>query len=136
MSAEMYGYVEEKLFEAGALDVFKTPIVMKKGRPAVKLSILAKSDEIDLVETIIFKETTAIGTRKYPVVKHKLDRVYETVETDLGPVTVKFAYHKGTLVNWKLEYEMCRKIAVQTGMPLKEVYQILETEIINRKGLK
>lgn len=69
MNPEFYGYIEEKLFDAGALDVFKTPIFMKKGRPGIKLSVLiSEKIEKDILD-IVFEETTSIGVRKYKVEK-------------------------------------------------------------------
>jgi hypothetical protein len=130
MNPEIYGYIEEKLFERGALDVFKTAIWMKKSRPAIKLSILVKEKQERDVLDIIFKETTALGIRKYKVEKIMLQRDFAQVKTHYGVVTVKNSYYQGKLVKYKPEYEDCKKIASEQNIPLakvyREVYKLLE----------
>jgi uncharacterized protein (TIGR00299 family) protein len=130
MNPELYGYVEEKLFERGALDVYKTSIMMKKGRPAVKLSILVdKKNEKNVLE-VIFKETTSLGIRKYKVEKTMLNREFVKVNTQFGEVTVKNSYYQGELVKYKAEYEDCRSLAQKNNMPIakiyKEIYKVIE----------
>jgi uncharacterized protein (DUF111 family) len=136
MSAEMLVYAEEKLFEAGALDVFKTPIIMKKGRPAIKLSVLSTTELLETVKEVLFYETTAIGLRAYAVDKTKLERRYDTIETVFGDVVLKSAYLNGDKVNEKLEYENCKKIARENNIPIKQVYKLIEREIWNREDME
>ncbi len=93
MSSELYSYVEEKLFTAGALDVYKTPIIMKKGRPAVKLSILIRDKDREEILNVLFKETTSGGVREYPVMKHMMKKQYRKVDTKFGVIQVKDFYH-------------------------------------------
>lgn len=126
MSSEWLAYAEEKLFESGALDVYKTPIIMKKGRPAIKLSILVETVYKDKVREVLFKETTAIGMRVYPVEKFELQRTYEMLETRLGPVKIKNTYMNGHCINAKPEYEECKQLAIFNDLPLKEVYMEIE----------
>lgn len=121
MNPEHYEYLEEQLFAAGALDTYKTPIIMKKGRPAVTLSVLVKEADISVIEKIIFQETTAIGLRLYPVIKKMLPRKLIQVGTVYGTVSLKYAYYDG-LIKIKPEYEECKKLALEHGVPLKEVY--------------
>lgn len=121
MSSEHLVYAEERLLEAGALDVYKTPIIMKKGRPAIKLTVLAKSKDLKRLQHVLFSETTSIGMRMYKVEKLKISRVYEFVETEFGPISVKRAFFDGECVNAKPEYEQIRKIAQETGLSIKEV---------------
>lgn len=123
MNPELYGYVEDKLFEVGALDVFKTPIIMKKGRPGVKLSVLVDPKTENKVFDIIFEETTSIGVRKYKVEKTMLDREFSKVKTRYGDITIKKAYYKGKLVKCKPEYEECRAIAKENHIAMNEVYR-------------
>lgn len=128
MNPELYGYVEEKLFEVGALDVFKTPIFMKKGRPAIKLSVLV--DEIwekDVLD-IIFEETTSIGVRKYKVEKIMLNREFSKVKTEYGDITIKKSYYKGELVKYKPEYEECKTIAKEKNISIDKVYKAVYKE--------
>ncbi|NOW88197.1 nickel pincer cofactor biosynthesis protein LarC [Clostridium beijerinckii] len=123
MNPEFYGYIEEKLFDAGALDVFKTPIFMKKGRPGIKLSVLiGEKIEKDILD-IVFEETTSIGVRKYKVEKIMLNREFSKVETQYGEVTIKKSYYKGNLVKYKPEYEECKKIAKENNITMEKVYR-------------
>jgi uncharacterized protein (TIGR00299 family) protein len=123
MNPELYGYVEEKLFEVGALDVFKTPIFMKKGRPGVKLSVLTNEKVEKDVLDAIFEETTSIGVRKYKVEKIMLKRNFLKVKTEYGDITIKKAYYKGKLVKYKPEYEECRIIAKEKNISIDKVYK-------------
>ncbi|KOF57551.1 hypothetical protein AGR56_14470 [Clostridium sp. DMHC 10] len=123
MNPELYGYVEEKLFEVGALDVFKTPIIMKKGRPAIKLSVLVNEKSEDNILDIIFEETTSIGVRKYKVEKTMLHREFSRVKTKYGDITIKKCYYKGRLIKYKPEYEECRSVARENGITIAEVYR-------------
>jgi len=123
MNPEIFGYIEEKLFEKGALDVFKTAIWMKKSRPAIKLSILVKEQqEIDVLD-VIFRETTVLGIRKHKVEKIMLQRDFAQVKTQYGEVTVKNAYYQGEIIKYKPEYEDCKKIAKEKNIPLAKVYR-------------
>ncbi|MDD7792840.1 nickel pincer cofactor biosynthesis protein LarC [Clostridium sp. 'White wine YQ'] len=123
MNPELYGYIEEKLFEIGALDVYKTPIFMKKGRPAIKLSILVNNNCEKEVLDVIFKESTSIGVRKYKVEKIMLTREFSKVKTKYGEVTIKSSFYKGELVKYKAEYEDCRNIAIENNIPIEKVYK-------------
>ncbi len=130
MNPEFYEYVEEKLFEIGALDVFKTPIFMKKGRPGVKLSVLiTEKIEQDVLE-IIFKETTSIGVRKYKVEKIILSREFSKVKTQYGDITIKKSYYEGKLVKYKPEYEECKSIAKEKNVTLDSVYKEVYKETL------
>lgn len=122
MDSEFYEHVMEKLFCEGALDVYLTNIMMKKNRPAVKLSVIAKNDDADRLSSIIFEETSTIGVRKYSVERETLERKVITVETGFGDVHVKVAYRDGKPVNYAPEYEDIKKIAQKTGMPIKHIY--------------
>ncbi len=126
MSSEQLVYAERKCLEAGALDVYKTAIMMKKGRPAIKLSLLVRPEKIEAIESVIFHHTTAIGLRKYPVEKNKLDRKYEKVMTPYGEITLKMAYYKGECVNVKAEYEDCYKAAEAHGVSIDTVKKAAE----------
>lgn len=123
MSPEQYGYVEERLFAAGALDVWKSPIVMKKGRLATTLSVLAEAADEQAVLDLLLQETTALGVRKYPVEKIMLDRKFVILDTCYGPISVKQAYYGEKLVKYKPEYEDCRRSAAAHAVPLAFVYR-------------
>jgi uncharacterized protein (TIGR00299 family) protein len=123
MNPELYGHVMDRFFEKGALDVFFTPILMKKGRPAIRLGLLAPiGKEEELVE-ILFRETTAIGIRRTRVLREKLLRKTIHVVTEHGEVPVKISFLNGDVVNRSPEYEACRELARAKGVPLKEIYR-------------
>lgn len=129
MNPELYEYVEEKLFKAGALDVFKTPIYMKKGRPGIKLSILANDKSEDKVLQIIFEDTTSLGIRKYKVNKIMLNRELSKISTEYGDITIKKAYYNGKLVKYKPEYEECKAIAKEKNINIDKVYKAVYKKI-------
>ncbi|AKG34926.1 nickel pincer cofactor biosynthesis protein LarC [Paenibacillus durus] len=127
MNPELYGYVEEQLFAHGASDVFKTPIIMKKGRPAVKLSVLVGAKREKDVLEVIFKETTSLGVRKLPVGKAMLERSFVKHSTRYGEVTIKNSYYEGKLVKYKPEYEDCKRLALANGVPISKIYREIYT---------
>jgi uncharacterized protein (TIGR00299 family) protein len=118
---QIFDYVMERLFKIGALDVWLTPIQMKKNRPAVTLSVLAPVALQEEVEKIIFTETTTIGIRHYAVQRTALDRREETAKTPWGSVRVKISASNGKVCSATPEYDDCRKLAEANGVPLKEV---------------
>ena len=122
-SPEILGYALERLLAEGALDAWFTQIQMKKGRPAVMLSLLCPQDEADKFSRIILQETTAIGIRHYPVSRVALKRRIEERDTKLGKVRFKV-----TDCGEKPEFEDCRRIALESGLPLREVYRRLQNE--------
>ncbi|KGG79869.1 hypothetical protein Y919_09510 [Caloranaerobacter azorensis H53214] len=123
MNPEIYSYIEKKLFDKGALDVFRTPIIMKKGRMAVKLSVLVNEKDIKAIQEVIFRETTSIGIRKYEVEKIMLERDFSKISTNYGEVTVKNSYYKGERIKSKPEYEDCRRLAEENNVPIGEIYR-------------
>ncbi len=118
---QILGYVMERLFGEGALDVFFTPVQMKKNRPATKLSFLSHPDKLDTLCSIVFSETSAIGIRCHEVSRIVMERFSEERETEFGGVRFKIVRHGGLPVRESPEYDDCREIAVRTGMPLSEV---------------
>lgn len=131
MNPEFYEYVQEKLFEAGALDVFKTSISMKKGRPGVKLSVLINEKDEGNILDVIFEETTSIGVRKYKVEKIMLHRDLSKVKTEYGDITIKKSYYKGKLVKYKPEYEECKNIAKEKNVSIDKVYKAVYKQDLN-----
>lgn len=123
MNPEFYSFVSQKLFDSGALDVFKVPIIMKKERPAVLLSVLYKKEDEKNIEKILFTETTTLGIRKQAVERTKLFREIRKVKTQLGEVNVKVAFYEGKEIKYKAEYEDCKKIAIEKNIPISSVYK-------------
>lgn len=127
MNPEIHPHVIGKLLEAGAADAWLTPVVMKKGRPGIVLSVLAQAPLADAITAIIFAETTTIGTRSYGVSRRVLGRAKRTLRTSLGDVTVKVILHGG-IERLVPEFEECRRLAEAHKLPLVQVYRILEAE--------
>ena len=128
MNPELYGYVMERLFLVGARDVWFTPIQMKKGRPAVMLSALSTSQDEDAVVRTILRETSSLGVRVREVRRHEAGREVRGVSTSLGTIDVKVKLISGQAVAVSPEYESCRRIALEKGIPLQEVYRIVTGE--------
>lgn len=113
----------DRLFAAGALDVWITPIHMKKNRPGVLLSCLCAQEMVDDMAGIIFRETSAFGLRLEKVVRLKLDRRFESVSTEWGPVIVKLGLKDGQIVQASPEFSSCREVSEQSGQPLRAIYE-------------
>ncbi len=125
LNPEIYGYLMDKLFEAGALDVYYTPVQMKKNRPGVHLTVLALPGNTGPIQEIIFKETSTLGFRLTEALKIMRPRATEKVQTRWGEVRVKYTPDpKGRLpLHYSPEYEDCMLVARQSGLPLKEIYR-------------
>ncbi len=123
LSGELIGHTTGLLLDAGALDAYTTPIQMKKNRPGVMLSVICGADSIRRMEEIIFRETTTLGVRRWPVSRHKLKRAAHQVDTKWGPVEGKLAYSAENVVSFSPEYESCRQMATDNQVPLKDVYE-------------
>jgi pyridinium-3,5-bisthiocarboxylic acid mononucleotide nickel chelatase len=122
LNPELLPYVVEQLLEAGAHDVWATPIIMKKGRQATTLSVLCELAGRDKLLNIIFRETTTLGVRVTAVTKHALEREWIDLEVDGYTVRVKIGRRDGAVVTIAPEYEDARAAASATGRPLKEIY--------------
>lgn len=123
ISGEMIGYCTTRLWEAGALDVYTTAIQMKKNRPGVKLSVLCRVGEVEPIETILFTETTTLGVRRWMVRRHVLSRQPHRVETPWGRVEGKVGWLTSGSPRFAPEFESCRSIAAEHGVPLQAVYE-------------
>ena len=126
---EIYGYLVEKLFDNGALDVFFTHIQMKKNRPGVKLSIISSMENVERLLDIIFTETSTFGVRFYETKRMKLCIEKRRVKTKYGDVTVKIGIRKNQIMTVSPEYEECKKIATENGIPLKDVYELVKRKV-------
>jgi uncharacterized protein (TIGR00299 family) protein len=124
MNPQIFGAVMDRLFAAGALEVFYTPVQMKKNRPGTLLTVVARPVLRAPMIDVIFRETTTIGLRYYDVDRECLERQTITVETPLGPVRFKVARRGGRVVNAAPEFEDCAKLAAANGVPIKEVQAI------------
>jgi pyridinium-3,5-bisthiocarboxylic acid mononucleotide nickel chelatase len=130
MNPEFYDHISEQLFTSGASDVFLTNVIMKKGRPGIVLNIITEKEHTDSIKEILFKESTTLGIRSFPFIKDTLTREFESIDTIWGKVNIKRSFYKGKEVSCKPEYEDCKKIAARLGIPIKEVYNSIISEII------
>lgn len=121
MDPRIYEYVMERLFKAGAVDVWLTPIVMKKSRPGVTLSVMADASKISSLVDIIMNETTTFGVRIYEAGRRKLAREFKDVGTKYGKVSVKVGLVGGKAVKAVPEYEDVKAAAMKSGRPLREI---------------
>ena len=132
VSAEIVGYTKQRLFDAGALDVFTTPIQMKKDRPGVILSLICSPADVDALESILFDETGTFGIRRHLVERSKRARQEHTVETVWGPVRGKLGYRtadggrSGDRALFTPEFDDCAQLAAQHGVSLRDVYRAAE----------
>ena len=122
LSPEITGAVMAQLFASGALDVWLTPIQMKKNRPGVMLSVLCEEATVAALTDLIFAETSAFGLRVEKVVRLKLARRFAQVSTEFGEVTVKLGLKGERVVQVAPEFESCRAVAEKAGVPLRAVY--------------
>jgi pyridinium-3,5-bisthiocarboxylic acid mononucleotide nickel chelatase len=122
MNPEFFDHVMTRLLASGAVDVFLTPVQMKRNRPATTLSVLAPGGSVDAALDIIFAETTTLGVRTYETRRRKLPRQEIAVSLPGGRVRVKVATLHGVVKNVAPEYVDCREIAEETGEPIKSVY--------------
>lgn len=123
LSPEITGAVMEKLFAAGALDVFFTSIQMKKNRPAIQLTVLCENADVPKLADLIFAETTSFGVRMDQVNRLKLGREFKTVKTEFGEVTVKLGLKAGKVIQVAPEYESVRAASEKSGASLRAVYE-------------
>ena len=132
MSPQIYGYFAERALAAGALDVFSTPVQMKKNRPGQLVTLLSEPENVTRLIDLIFSETTTIGVRTYDVRRKTLNREFVPVETPLGSVRMKVSRMNGTILNATPEYEDCQRIAAERGVPLKQVIAAASFEFQKR----
>ena len=123
INPEILPYVLDKLLAAGARDAWLQPVIMKKGRPAQMIKALCAPEQQQAMEQILFAETTTLGVRSYAVQRSVLERRWRDAETPWGTVRVKEGLLHGQVVNAVPEFEDCKRIAQESGQPLKEIYK-------------
>ena len=126
--SEILGYTQELLFQKGALDVFFTPIYMKKNRPAYRMTVVCKKEDIKELQKIIFRETTTIGIRYRYEYRTVLKRKLDEIDTEYGKIKVKKVENDGESYVYP-EYESIKEIAIKNNIPLKELYKIKELNL-------
>jgi hypothetical protein len=126
MNPEIYSYLYEILFNAGALDVSLMPIYMKKNRPGTLVTVLCSEEISESLLEILFSETTTLGARKYSVDRYSVERHVIQVTTPYGNVNVKFSKKGGKAWNYTPEYEDCRRLALEHHVPIMKIYRAAE----------
>jgi uncharacterized protein (TIGR00299 family) protein len=125
MNPQFYGHVLGRLFELGALDVYFTPITMKKNRPAIKLSVIARHEDELKLSNVLLRETSTLGVRVTPVRRHEADREFRKIATSLGEAVVKLKKMDGKIVQVSPEYDVCVRLADEHGLPVAQVYNMV-----------
>src|SRR6185503_14454710 len=123
INSEILGRFVEQAMTAGALDVFFTPIQMKKNRPGILLTLLCQIAEADRLTELILRETSAFGVRRHTNERRKLQREVLTVSTSYGDVAVKVGRLNGRVIQTAPEFGSCKQLAEQAGIPLKTIYE-------------
>jgi uncharacterized protein (TIGR00299 family) protein len=121
MNPQIYGYFLEKALAGGALDVYTTPVQMKKNRPGILLTVLCKPSDTNALMSLIFAETTTFGVRSYQAQRRILPRESVNVHTQFGDVRIKLSRVNGRILHVAPEYDDCRKLAVEKNVPLQRV---------------
>jgi len=125
MNPELYEDVMEALFAKGAYDVFLTPVIMKKSRPATRISVLCREEDKPAIEEILWLRTSTFGLRLQRISKVMLQRDFSTLSTKFGDVAMKNGYWRGRKIKSKPEYEDCKRLAKEKGVSVKEIYDLL-----------
>jgi uncharacterized protein (DUF111 family) len=128
MTPEVLGYVQEKLLQHGALDVWFTHIQMKKNRPAIALSVICRPFLESALIKVIMTETSTLGVRVHSLKRHEAEREVITLDTSLGQARVKVKKLEGKITSLSPEFEDCKEIAERNGLPLQEVYRLVERD--------
>ncbi|MEJ2637965.1 MAG: nickel pincer cofactor biosynthesis protein LarC [Desulfosarcinaceae bacterium] len=128
MNPQVYDYLMALLLDDGALDVFLSPVQMKKNRPGTLLSVICLPDAVEKFAKILMRETTTIGLRWRFENRIKARRVIEKIDTRFGPVDIKLAKNNGRIINLTAEYEDCKRVALEKKIPLKKVMDEIKSE--------
>lgn len=133
MNPQLFGVLMDRLLAAGALDVFFTPVQMKKNRPGTLVTVLAPPEQRDALSTIIFSETTTIGLRWHQAERERLEREIRTVKTPHGPARVKIAKRAGAIINAAPEFEDCTRLASTAGISVKDAQALVMKAYLDSK---
>jgi len=128
MNPQFYDYIIEKLLAMGVLEVFVTPIIMKKNRPATLLTVISPSEKLPSVTTFLLRETTTLGLRWREEERSRTDREIIPLQTRYGKIRFKLARWEGSVVNLSPEYEDCKRLALRKRIPLKDVFEEVKKE--------
>jgi uncharacterized protein (DUF111 family) len=136
MNPQFYDYVMERLLKMEILDVFLTPISMKKNRPATLLTVICSCERLPSIMEFLLRETTTLGLRWHEEERARADREILTLRTKYGEIHFKLARWEGKVVNVSPEYEDCKRLALEKGVPLKEIFEEAKRAAIILQGNK
>jgi uncharacterized protein (TIGR00299 family) protein len=136
MNPQIFGLVMERLYEAGALEVFYVPVQMKKNRPGTLVTVVAPPAARDAVADVLFRETTTIGLRYQELQRECLDRTVEPVHTPLGVVRFKVARRRGEVLNAAPEFDDCARLARERGVAIKEVQAVAMKAYLDQRDVE
>lgn len=123
MNPQIFGHVMQILFTAGALDVYFTPIYMKKNRPATKISVIARAEDEQTLAGILLRETSTLGVRVKPVLRHEVCREMREISTPFGPIPMKVKVLNGEVLAATPEFDICSQYALAKNVPLQQVFE-------------
>jgi uncharacterized protein (TIGR00299 family) protein len=123
MNPQFYDYIMERLLAMGVLEVFMTPIIMKKNRPATLLTVISPAEKLPSVTTFLLRETTTLGLRWREEERSKTDREILSLRTRYGKIRFKLARWEGRIVNLSPEYDDCKRLSLRKRIPLKEIFE-------------
>jgi uncharacterized protein (DUF111 family) len=132
MNPQIFGVLMDKLYAAGALEVFYSAVQMKKNRPGTLMTIVARPEQRETMTEIVFRESTTIGVRYQELVRECLDREMVTVPTPIGPVRFKVARRNGRLFNAQPEFDDLAKLSQERGIPIKDVQALAHKAWLDR----
>jgi len=130
MNPQMYDYVMERLLAMEVLEIFITPILMKKNRPGHLLTVICPSEKLPTVERFLLRETTTLGLRWHEEERAKAEREIVPLQTQYGRIRFKLARWEGKVINLSPEYEDCKRLAIEKGIPLKEIFEEARKEAV------
>ena len=136
MNPQFYDYLIEKLLAMEVLEVFITPILMKKNRPGHLFTVICPSEKLPSVTRFLLRETTTLGLRWHEEERAKADREILNIQTRYGKIRFKLARWEGKIVNLSPEYEDCKRLALEKGVPLKEIFEEAKRAVIPLQGNK
>jgi uncharacterized protein (DUF111 family) len=132
MNPELYGDVMQRLFDGGALEVYYTPVMMKKNRPGTEITVLCKPEELETISRLVLTHTTTLGLRVAREARVELPRRVDTVTTEWGPARIKVATRPDGSESASPEYESCREIAQRTGVTMSDVFDAVRRAWLRR----
>ncbi len=132
MTPEMLGHFMETALHKGVLDVYYTPITMKKNRPAVQLTIICKTSDKQYIEDLVLTHTSSLGVRSYSVNRQILSRTFRKVNTSYGEITIKFSLKEGKILKMKPEFEDIKLASKHANLPLQSVYNEVMKTVYNQ----